>query len=110
MIDGNDNEEPLPGASVYWVNADNGTSTDREGKFEIARLFYPSPLIISFTGYITDTLIVDKKADNIRVVLQPLIEEIDEVVINAERKVTTYNKLEIIDTETIAIEGIQILA
>jgi hypothetical protein len=48
---------PLPGASIYWLGTTQGTTSDGEGKFTLAR---PDtrhrPLIISFVGYKTDTL------------------------------------------------------
>ncbi|WP_417352222.1 TonB-dependent receptor [Flavobacterium alkalisoli] len=54
-----ENKQPLPGASVYWLNTTIGTSTQEDGNFELPYEPDYKKLIISFIGYTTDTIAVD---------------------------------------------------
>lgn len=52
--------EPLQGASVKWMGTNKGTVSGDKGAFSIllpAKL--PATLLVSFTGYATDSIIVD---------------------------------------------------
>ena len=53
----------LEGANVYWKNTNIGTITDESGDFNIYSSDKTNKLIISFLGFITDTLTIssDKK-------------------------------------------------
>ena len=55
---GEDNEEPLIGANVYWLNTLAGTTTDPEGNFKLKRFPGETHLVISFVGYQPDTISV----------------------------------------------------
>lgn len=49
--------EPLEGASIYWLNTSIGTHTKEQGEFEIKRNSDTSnKLIASFSGYQNDTV------------------------------------------------------
>jgi len=65
-----DNSEvSLPGVNVYWVNSEIGIASDENGEFE---LFKPSKyhkLVFSFVGYKSDTIIVSKVGQEIRLVM-----------------------------------------
>ncbi|MDL2227684.1 TonB-dependent receptor [Odoribacter sp. OttesenSCG-928-L07] len=65
-----ENEAPIPGVNVYWVNTTIGTATNLEGKFKIER---PSKdykqLVISYVGYDNDTISIDKKEKDLEIVL-----------------------------------------
>ena len=54
----NNEEVPLSGANVYWLNTQVGTVTDFDGNFEIAYKPEYKKLVISFVGYKTDTISV----------------------------------------------------
>jgi len=50
---------PIPGANVYWLNADKGTVTEADGTFEIAAPdTFPATLIVSFVGYQADSTVL----------------------------------------------------
>ncbi len=49
-------KESLVGANVYWLNANEGTVTDGQGRFDIERVKGQNTLIISFIGYKNDTI------------------------------------------------------
>ena len=54
-----DKPEPLLGANIIWLGTDIGTVTDYDGEFEIP--YSPSyrKLVISYVGYISDTLDIE---------------------------------------------------
>lgn len=52
-------KEALPGANVYWQGTNIGTTTDLDGKFQIANPdTIPARLIVSMMGYLSDTITV----------------------------------------------------
>lgn len=50
----------LPGANVYWMNSQTGTITNDEGLFSIPFSKKYNRLIISYVGFKSDTLTIDK--------------------------------------------------
>ncbi len=52
----NNEEIPLSGANVYWLNTSVGSVTDFDGNFEIPYQPEYKSLVISFVGYKTDTI------------------------------------------------------
>ncbi|MGB3153208.1 MAG: carboxypeptidase-like regulatory domain-containing protein, partial [Chitinophagaceae bacterium] len=53
--------KPLVGASVVWLGTNKGTSTDTSGVFIISTEGISSRLVISYTGYTSDTLSITDK-------------------------------------------------
>ena len=51
-------ENPLPGANVYWLSNEKGTVTDINGMFSLDSYPTSTKLIISYVGFISDTLTV----------------------------------------------------
>jgi hypothetical protein len=51
--------KPLSGASVTWLGTNKGTFTDSSGIFLFRRMKTQVVLIISYTGYTTDTIAVN---------------------------------------------------
>lgn len=83
---GDSPDNPLPGANVYWLLTDKGTVTDIDGKFSILSNPDSTKLIISYVGYISDTLTV-RDAQRITHVLQSKEnEDLDEVVVSQRKK------------------------
>lgn len=60
---------PLPGASVVWMDASAGVTTSLDGGFEIQKKRSNEQLIISFVGYESDTITVAKPNEVLDVVL-----------------------------------------
>ncbi|HIB49461.1 MAG TPA: TonB-dependent receptor [Flavobacteriaceae bacterium] len=88
----NNKEVPLPGANVFWLNADVGDVTDFNGLFELPYESQYSKLVISYVGYKSDTLTISE-ARNIRHVLKSK-GALDEVTISARKKATSRSYLE----------------
>jgi hypothetical protein len=60
----NEDNEPLIGASVFWLGTDVGTTTNQQGYYEIGRAGEAnSMLIASFVGHISDTLKVTQETE-----------------------------------------------
>ncbi|MEH0153952.1 TonB-dependent receptor [Limibacter armeniacum] len=52
------NKLPLAGANVYWLNTTTGTTTKPDGKFLLAIPKGKSQLVISYVGFLSDTVSV----------------------------------------------------
>lgn len=46
----------LPGATVHWAGTSEGTMTDLEGEFHLEEVEETTLLVISYLGYVTDTV------------------------------------------------------
>lgn len=83
--------EPVPGANVYIKDKSGvGVVTSVDGKFRLKVGIYDI-LVVSFLGYENYEQRLTKKDDNIRIVLKPSTEKIDEVVVvgmGTQRKVS----------------------
>ena len=83
--------EPVPGANVYIKDKSGvGVVTSVDGKFRLKVGIY-DVLVVSFLGYENYEQRLTKKEDNIRIVLKPSTEKIDEVVVvgmGTQRKVS----------------------
>lgn len=74
-------DEPVPYATVVNTTGDNGTNTDDNGVFEINIDERDKNLIISYLGYISDTIALNDKKNNYTVYLTPEAGMMDEVVV-----------------------------
>ncbi len=76
--------ESLPGANIFWENTTLGTVSDTNGNFTLALPEQlPHRLIISYVGYISDTLLISSPSEKIEVFLRES-KDLQEVTI-AER-------------------------
>jgi outer membrane receptor for ferrienterochelin and colicins len=64
---------PLAGASVMWAGTTTGTTTDAAGKFELSAKEGYRQLIVSFTGFHSDTIDILSPAP-LHIMLQPATE------------------------------------
>lgn len=81
-----ENSQPLPGASLYWLNTNVSASTEADGAFEIPYKTEYKKLLVSYIGYTTDTLTV-ATPDFISHSLKPSKgSKLDNVVIDKTRK------------------------
>jgi len=75
----------LVGASVHWSGTVLGTQTDVDGRFSIERTSASNSLVVSYTGYVSDT--ISKPEDGIEIFLKEGVELQGVEVV--ERKETT---------------------
>ncbi|MCG2418233.1 TonB-dependent receptor [Aequorivita sp. F47161] len=82
----NNEEVPLGGANVYWLDTSIGTVTDFDGNFEIIYKPEYKKLVISYMGYKTDTISVNSQ----KPIEHSLVStaNLDEVTVTARQKAT----------------------
>src|SRR5690606_28247936 len=71
---------PLIGAHVHWLGSGHGTATDLDGNFEIQKAPDVDQLIVSYTGYQSDTVLVSAH--------EPLVIQLSSAVMLDEVKVS----------------------
>ena len=96
----NENNEPLVGASVFWVNTTIGTTTGIKGEFELTTKDISTKLLISrYVGHSADTIkITDQTFVEFKLVQS---QELDEVVVKGQRDGVIISDSEPIKTEQI---------
>ncbi|MGB1204308.1 MAG: TonB-dependent receptor [Chitinophagales bacterium] len=79
----NADNEFLIGANIYWQGTTTGTITNENGFFELEKTAEtPQNLIISFVGYVSDTLLIENQNEITSQLLTT--EELDAVVITGQ--------------------------
>src|SRR5688500_7083842 len=78
-----ENNQALPGASVYWINNKKAVKAAEDGSFSINKSGTTDKLVASYVGYISDTLDVSN-SENIVFILTRK-GKLDAVVVNAEK-------------------------
>lgn len=91
--------EPLIGATIYWLDDQQGTTTDNFGSFSLMKKPHNKKLIISYIGYANDTLQIDKPG-HMEIKLQPGV-ILDEVTVSRRRGSTTVSYVQTIKTKQI---------
>lgn len=93
-------ENELPGANVYWIDGSFPTVTDEHGNFSISLPdALPAKLIVSFVGFQTDTILVEKQK-KIKVILKSSV-ELQGVDITARREAVGISTINPINIEKI---------
>lgn len=77
---------PLTGASVVWSGTNNGTFTDSTGVFNIKHDGTSSRLIVSYTGFKSDTLTVTDM-NELKIILGTN-KQLGEVIVTAKQRST----------------------
>jgi outer membrane receptor for ferrienterochelin and colicin len=84
--------EALPGANVYWAGTTKGTATAADGSFTLSVPdSLPAQLVISMTGFKSDTLKISQPDEKLSVLLDNAV-ELTTVVVE-EKQSGTMNKL-----------------
>ncbi len=89
----------LPGAAVYWLGTQVGTTTNDKGWFTIAYKPEYKKLIFSYIGYRTDTITVTEPREIHHMMTEA--GELDEVTIQSEKKNTAVSYLQSANIVTI---------
>ena len=101
----NNEEVPLGGANVYWLNTQVGAVTDFDGNFELNYKPEYKKLVISFVGYKTDTISVNF-AKRITHSLTSTA-NLDEVTVTARQKATSRSFIQA--TNTLNVSSAELL-
>ena len=103
-------KEVLPNANVYWSETLKGTTSDESGRFTLVKDNKAKSLVISYTGYINDTIDINSDIKNIKVYLKTNSTSLSQVSI-VERQASTYiSKISLDKKEYISAEGLKHLA
>ena len=86
-----ENDEPLPGATVRVKGTNNGAVTDVDGRFSFIAGAKNPTLVISYVGMETATLKITPDTKYIRVRLQPQENLMDEVVVTGYQNIKREN-------------------
>ena len=81
----NNNDISIQGANVYWENSDIGTITNQNGDFNI-KLLQNKKLVISYVGFISDTITVTNKLYIEHYLKESNSEFLDEVTVTKRRR------------------------
>ena len=77
---------PISGVNVYWLDTSKGTISNEDGKFSIPKNNNTNKLILSFIGFQTDTLNVEKQKNLLHVMKESNLGELDEIEVTERRK------------------------
>ncbi|UYZ65061.1 TonB-dependent receptor [Hymenobacter weizhouensis] len=82
-----DDDEPLPGATIFLEGTFIGTSTDQNGRFSLTvpQFSPPVTVVVSFVGYSTREVTLQAPQTDLQVVLEPSPAQLNEVVVAASR-------------------------
>ena len=89
--------QPLVGASVIWLGAPNGTVTDTSGVFSITHIGGADRLVVSYTGYTSDTMTVTDMQE-LKIILAT-DKQLGEVKVFAKQKSTYLSAVNPIRTQ-----------
>lgn len=93
-------KEFLYGANVQWINSVIGATSDEFGVAQLDAIeVLPNSIVITYVGYQTDTILVNKIAD-IKIQLEPEI-QLSEVKIKGKRQTNFISSINPIKTEKI---------
>lgn len=92
----NAEDNPLPGANVYWLGSTIGAITNEDGTFTLPYKFSFNKLVISYVGFKTDTIAVTQNK-YIRHVLQAS-DELDAVTVTSRKQTTAKSYLKATNT------------
>ena len=82
----NNNLVPISGVNIYWLDTSVGTISNEDGKFSIPINNNTNKLILSFIGFQTDTLNVERKSSISHVMKESNLGELDEIEVIERRK------------------------
>ncbi|MEL7120480.1 MAG: TonB-dependent receptor [Bacteroidota bacterium] len=92
-------QQPLIGANVYWLNTEEGTTTNEEGYFKLKRSKATNQLVVSYIGYKTDTLEINT-LDAVKIIMTSNV-TIDGIEVVSRKKSSSISFLEPIKLEQI---------
>lgn len=95
-------KQPLIGANVYWAGTTTGTVTGPSGEFAIRQTRDSDLLVVSFTGYVSDTF--DVRADNVSEIILTDALELEGVEVVKRRKTMEFSAISPIKVEKIGEE------
>ena len=109
-LNGENKKEPLPFATVQWLNTDVGAVADGSGYFELEKTDDQfNEIVISYVGYKSDTVAI---ADDNKIIEITLARagDLDEIVVTGKQDARSISAINPINVEVITSDGLQRLA
>lgn len=97
---------PLSKARITWMNSNVGTLTDDKGNFKIEEIQGGHNLIISFLGYVSDTIHVHDYEGTLEIVMDKFTTT-DEITVTGRMTDATISKSDISSNFKISEKGLQ---
>mgnify|MGYP005844195127 CR=1 FL=1 len=79
------NNKPVIGATIVIALSDKGTVADKNGRFELEIDDIPDELVIRAVGYREKKIRITEYGQSLRIMLEPVVIESEEVFIQADR-------------------------
>lgn len=95
-----ESKEPVIGANVYWEKSKKGTVTNLDGYFEIDPPKGHEHLLVSYTGYSTQSVHLDNHEEELTIFLKEDL-ELQEVVISSRNLGTIANRTSVLQEQKI---------
>ncbi|MDR1182667.1 MAG: TonB-dependent receptor [Bacteroidales bacterium] len=96
--------EALPGVNVYWLGTTTGVYTNEKGMFTLPVIENKNLLVVRYIGYESDTLVIEKGNNPVRIILSN-VKELEGVTVTALEG--TYISSRPILTQVITEEGLR---
>lgn len=93
-------KEPVIGANIYWEKSKDGTATNLDGYFEIDTPKGHEHLMVSYTGYSTQSVHLDNYDEEINIFLKEDL-ELQEVVISERNPGTISQRTSVLQEQKI---------
>ncbi|MBS4014686.1 MAG: TonB-dependent receptor [Bacteroidetes bacterium] len=98
---------PLIGANIHWKGTTSGVSTDISGSFELpVNLQLPHDIVISYVGYVADTITISRADLFVEVILQQSV-SLDEVVVTGRNSGAHYSSIQPMHTQIVTSHELQ---
>lgn len=99
--------EVIAGANIYWAGTNHGTTSNAKGEFEISLHTDENvPLIVSFVGYLSDTIYNVNSEKPLQILLEKNT-ELDEVVVSKRRQGQYHSTMSAIQTTKVTTAELQ---
>lgn len=96
-----ENNQPLPGATVVVQGTNTGTTTDFDGKYQI-RATRGQTLAMSYVGYATQNVVVSSATHNVSLQPDNTLDEVVVVGYGTQSKRSLVGSVEIVDSSTLS--------
>lgn len=100
-------KQPVAGATVYWENTQIGTTTQADGSFEIETPAAQTPLVVSYIGYISETVSVKDATKELNITLKEDSKILKEVIVVQRGSGTVAQRKALVQTQKITMGEIR---
>ncbi len=104
--DSDGKKAPLYRATVHWLGTKIGGFTDKEGNFKLEIPTGEKKLIVSYVGYLKDTIDVGSQFDNVLVELESSLKS-KEILVQGDESAVIVSKTDVFKSETITQHGLR---